>query len=179
MTITRAPQIQTFTGKNVNFLDPKPETIDIKDIAHALALCNRYTGHTPRPYSVAQHSVLASYAAPYELAFEALMHDAQEAYVGDCATTLKQLLQTYKVIEGRLEAVVRKKYGLPVEMTPAVKVIDSRMLKTEAKYFGFSWWDQIDVPLFEGMDIDAWDWTRARDSFMSRFYQLAPIEVWD
>lgn len=173
MTITRTPEIQTFCGWNVNFADPRPETIDIIDIAHALAQINRYTGHAPFPYSVAQHSVLVSYQAPAHLAFEALMHDAQEAYVGDVSTTLKQLLPDYKAIEDRLERVIRAKYGLPLEMTPEVKEIDSRMLCTEARQLGFVWWKWLEAEPFPGLRIDPWTWQRASLAFIRRFEELS------
>lgn len=41
--------IRTFTGKMIDLENPKVEQIDIRDIAHALAQINRYTGHTRTP----------------------------------------------------------------------------------------------------------------------------------
>ena len=171
--MTRTPtEIQTFTGKCFDFLDPDPDSIDIRDIAHALSLVNRYGGHTPKPYSVAQHCVLASFYAPYELAFEALMHDAQEAYVGDIPTTLKALMPEYRAIEDRAEAVIRAKFGLPEEFSPSVKTIDRRLLVTEARAFGMNWWPMMDVEPYENMDVTPWHWQEARDRFMERFNEL-------
>lgn len=165
-------EIQTFTGKCFDFLDPDPDSIDIRDIAHALSLVNRFGGHTPKPYSVAQHCVLASFAAPYELAFEALMHDAQEAYVGDIPTTLKQLMPQYQVIEDRAEAAIRAKFGLPEEFSPIVKMIDRRLLVTEAREFGMNWWPIMGVEPYPHMDVTPWHWEEARDQFMRRFNNL-------
>ncbi len=45
--------IQTYTGKQFWPLDPRPEDIDIEDIAHALALTCRFNGHCDYFYSVA------------------------------------------------------------------------------------------------------------------------------
>ncbi len=51
---------QTYTGRMVSLLDPKPEDICIEDVAHHLAIVNRFGGATREPYSVAQHAVLVS-----------------------------------------------------------------------------------------------------------------------
>jgi hypothetical protein len=53
----RGPWMQTFTGKAFHVLDPRPEDIDLVDVAHALSICARYAGHSQAPYSVAQHSL--------------------------------------------------------------------------------------------------------------------------
>lgn len=167
----RAPEIQTFTGKFVNFESPRPEMFDLVDIAHALALTNRYGGHTPFPYSVAQHSVLCSRMAPPGLEMQALMHDAQEAYVGDVPTTLKQMLPDYKVVEWKLEEVLRDKFGLPSELDPMVKTVDLRMLRTESEALGFTWWDRIPHDPYD-LEIERWTWQQARDEFVNRFYDI-------
>ena len=52
--------IQTFTGKVVDLETPTPESISIEDIAHATARLCRYTGHTFRFYSVAEHCIFVS-----------------------------------------------------------------------------------------------------------------------
>lgn len=162
--------IRTYTDRAVDFLEPRLETINITDIAHALAITNRFSGHTMFPYSVAQHSVLAAVAAPFSLQLEALLHDAHEAYVGDMPTPLKHLMPEYQELEGRMELAVRTKFGLPWNMSPEVKHIDRRMLATEAEHFGFSLWTDIGTVVpFHAMKIEEWDWTRARDEFIERF----------
>lgn len=72
---------------------------NIEDIAHALANICRWTGHTSRFYSVAEHCIRAAAIAPPECKLHVLMHDATEAYLGDVATPLKQLLPEYSRIE--------------------------------------------------------------------------------
>ena len=54
--------VETVTGKLVNPMDPKVETIDITDIAWSLSRISRFVGHTVTavPYNVAQHSVYVS-----------------------------------------------------------------------------------------------------------------------
>ena len=167
------PRIATHIGGYVNLVYPEPDSIHIEDIAHALALINRYTGHSPFPYSVAQHSVLCSLVAPTGLEFQTLMHDAQEAYVGDMSSPLKQLLPEYQVIEWKLEEVLRKKFGLPIKLDPRVKEVDTRMLVTEAKAMGFKWWNEFDVEPYV-LAIEPWTWRQAKAKFLDRFEKLKP-----
>lgn len=163
---------QTRSGDYLDFQDPDPDTIHIDDIAHALALVNRYGGHTPYPYSVAQHCVLSSLVAPPGLELQALMHDAQEAYVGDMPSPLKKMLPEYQVIEDRMEAVIRTKFKLPIKFDPRVKEIDMRMLVTEAKEFGLTWWDIWGVDPYPALAIRPWSWEHAKHKFLVRFEYL-------
>lgn len=60
-------------------------------VAHALSLLNRFTGHIPYPYSVAEHSTLAAKLwgrTPIER-LAILLHDAHEAFMGDIASPVK------------------------------------------------------------------------------------------
>lgn len=165
--------LQTRSGDFLDFRNPDPNTIHIEDIAHALALTCRYNGHTPYPYSVAQHCVLASRVAPPGLELQALMHDAQEAYIGDMPTPLKKLLPGYQMIEFKLEDVIRKKFDLPAEFDPRVKEIDTRMLATEAAAFGFKLWVSIqDVEPYPALPIAQWSWHLAKCKFLDRFEEL-------
>jgi 5'-deoxynucleotidase YfbR-like HD superfamily hydrolase len=105
--MTDTPHIATYTGKLISCLDPRPEDIDIGDIAHALSLICRFNGHCNRFYSVAEHSVrvsvLAAELAESESLAEhlvtraallGLMHDAAEAYPpGDLAGPVKRYLR--------------------------------------------------------------------------------------
>ncbi|EIP2356414.1 HD family hydrolase, partial [Shigella flexneri] len=75
--------IQTLTGKKFNYINSTIDDIYIEDIAGALSNICRFAGHLPDFYSVAQHSVLCSQLVAPEFAFEALMHDATEAYCQD------------------------------------------------------------------------------------------------
>ncbi len=86
--------VQTASGRRVSLVSPDPETICVEDIAHALGGICRYTGHTRRHYSVAEHSVriaswLESEGQPPAVALAGLLHDAPEAYLGDPSYPLK------------------------------------------------------------------------------------------
>ncbi len=108
-----SPWIETRGGRKVDLLHPKPEMIDIDDIAHALSHICRFNGHTRRPYSVAEHSIFVAMQCPRELTLAGLLHDAAEAYIGDVTRPLKQLLKPiYKPIEAAFEQAIAERFGL-------------------------------------------------------------------
>ncbi|MCL1619472.1 HD family hydrolase [Ralstonia sp. SM1864_UCD524_TZ4] len=125
--------ILTATGKHFDYADPKPEQIDVLDIAQALSHECRYGGHARRFYSVAQHSVLASQIVPREHALEALLHDAHEAYCKDIPRPLKALLPDYRAVEARVDGVIRARFGLPAKLSDAVATADLVLLATERR----------------------------------------------
>jgi len=127
------PSIQTITGEYFNFLKPEEFSWDIEALAHGLAYQCRFTGHTRFFYSIALHSVLASYLVEPEFAFEALMHDSHEFAYGDMATPLKILCPDYRRLEDQGEAAMRAHYGLPAQKSPEVKRADLIMLATEKR----------------------------------------------
>lgn len=132
--------LNTYTGKRFNFLDPKPEEIDLRDIAMALSHQARYAGHTHRHYSVAEHSLIAWDAvrriAPDDLDAQrwALLHDAAEAYVTDVPWPLiaAGLCPELKATEKRILAVICQRFGLSATEPALVKEVDLELLDLEA-----------------------------------------------
>lgn len=102
--------IYTRSGKRIDPTDIKPEDIDIKDIAYALAGINRYGGHSR--ITVAMHSVAAAWAAKelgYDLLTQqwALLHDAAEAYFGDVPKPMQQFVgEEWQIHYERCEDVI-------------------------------------------------------------------------
>ena len=135
MTERKGDWMQTYTGRQFWPLDPRPEDVDILDIAHALANVCRFGGHTKAFYSVAQHSVLVSRVVPAGQALAGLLHDATEAYIGDMIRPLKRNLHEYRAAEARLEAAITERFVLPAGAfaTPEVKYADNVVLATEAR----------------------------------------------
>lgn len=137
-------------GLAFDFADPRPEAIDIEDIAWSLSQMLRFNGHTRFAYSVAAHSIGVSYLVPAEDAFEGLMHDAAEAYVGDVVRPLKKLLgRAFGDLEDRIEQIIAAKFGLRWPWPPSVKVADMRMLAAERLHL------QVHQP-----DAPAYQWIR-------------------
>jgi hypothetical protein len=126
--------IQTFTGKMFDYIDPKPEMVDILDIAHGLAFLCRYAGQSTFFYSVAEHSLWVSHHVSKENALVALMHDATEAYCVDLPRPLKRLLPGYQEIEERVWRTICERFGMNPTLPEEVEMADRRMLKTERPY---------------------------------------------
>lgn len=116
--------LQTYTGRPFWPLDPRPEEIDIEDIAQALSLKCRYGGHCLCFYSVAEHSVLVSQHVAPEHALWALLHDAGEAYLADIPRPVKPSLDGWKAIEARVMRAVCDRFGLPHQEPREVKAVD-------------------------------------------------------
>jgi hypothetical protein len=125
--------IFTYGGGTIEPLNPDPADIDIRAIAHSLAQQCRWTGHTLRFYSVAEHCVLASRITK---TLDCLLHDASEAYLSDLARPVKQapgLGEVYLEAEFKLEQAIAERFGLaPPPMSREVKAADEAMLKREA-----------------------------------------------
>lgn len=119
--LDRGPWIQKRYAGKYYPLDPRPEEIQMDDIAHCLANLCRFTGDTREFYSVAQHCWLMSFAVPAQFALLALMHDSAEAYIGDISRPLKRTMRiqypdgelvTFKELERRTLQVI----GVAIEM---------------------------------------------------------------
>ena len=173
--------IQTVSGRWLDPLDPDVESIDVGDIAQALANQCRFGGHCRVFYSVAQHSAIASdlcleRGGSADAALTALLHDAGEAYLVDLPHPLKhrsELGVPFKRAEARLEEAIRTRFYLS-PAGPELKRIDRALLATERQAFtatGDPW------PELEGfepleMAIEPWDPPRARREFLDRFERL-------
>jgi hypothetical protein len=171
------PTIQTFSGRYISFVDFSQNEYDVVDIAHSLSNLCRFNGHCTQFYSVAQHCVLASYVVPEEYAFEALMHDRTEAYLGDMASPLKNLMPEFKALERSMEADSAKFFNLPYDISPIVKDADYRMLITEKRDImvdtpGRVEWDGFSnyPPLEE--TITPWTPHSSKNMFLARFREL-------
>lgn len=153
--------IRTVSGNYVNVFSPDPDTITITYIAHSLSQQCRFGGHLPKPYYVAQHSYCASVMAEEGFKFDALMHDAAEAYVLDMPKPIKDRLPYYKELENDLMQVISKKFGFKWPMPKHLEHVDKKLLELE--------WKNV---MIDGKTYLCWDMDQAKTNFLDRFYKL-------
>lgn len=184
------PSIQTYTGREVFPLDLKPSDICINDIAHALSMKCRFTGHMLDFYSIAQHSLQTVNAmewlkgaalTPQEL-LAGLLHDASEAYFPDFAKPIKgnfyvqpkdwQMVQ-FKQVETEVQEVVAIRFGLDTNCfeDQLVKQADYAMLRMEQRCLmkQVDWWSLPDAPELP-WDVEGIEWRTAERLFLERFH---------
>jgi len=137
--------IETYTGRTFWLPEVQQESIDIVDIAHALSMTCRYSGHCNRFYSVARHSIEVAKLVPDYLKLKALLHDASEAYLTDIPSPFKDMLNGYREFEDMIQKAVFFKFGIegPVN-DPTIKEADQLALKREAPRLGLTWAGSID-----------------------------------
>lgn len=128
-------RIQVSGGHVLDPLNPNPDDIFIEDIAHALSMQCRFSGHTKTFYSVAEHSVRCAVIVPVADKLDALMHDSSEYALVDVPSPLKNSLfgDQYKTVEKGLMDVIADKFAFAREMPPSVKKADNILLCTEAR----------------------------------------------
>lgn len=128
--------IQTHTGRKFSLTNPQPEDIRIEDIAHALSLLCRFTGHTKEFYSVAQHSISVCQMANPENKLWGLLHDASEAYTGDLNRQIKsipEIAAIWKPFEDQIQRAIAAHFNLGWPEPAEISIIDRRMCMTEKR----------------------------------------------
>ncbi|HBX35910.1 MAG TPA: phosphohydrolase [Pseudohongiella sp.] len=171
------PWMAAASGGCVDLIEPKPEQFHLYDIAHALSNICRFNGHCRHHYSVAQHSVIVSRLVPAEQAFDALMHDAAEAYTGDLIRPIKHDpdMVAFAVWERRIEAAIVDRFKLGNLQTDEIRYADLQALATERRQLMHE--QQIRWPILDGIEplqIQIWPMQPAQafQLFMSRAYEL-------
>lgn len=191
----RGPLKQMYSGRMVYVLDLKPEDVCSTDIAHHLAIYNRWTGATIDPFSVAQHSMLvADYAAELSggdrvTELYALLHDAAEAYIGDICRPVKAALSmkapgVLEEIEAGVDAAIFAHFNLPPEMPSSIATVvhmaDQVVTSTEGRDIlpraitsepGADW--RIYMPTPMSTPINPSLWWRVEHRFHMRLLNLS------
>lgn len=166
--------IQTYSGRRINPLKPNPDCIVIQDIAHALSMQCRFSGHIRDFYSVAQHSVGVSYICQKEDALYGLLHDASEAYLVDIPSPLKKSGQFnfYLDFEARMMRSIYDRFNLVGSEPDSVKKADKLMLNIEANSLlnvRSDWQLESMIPPFKVQGLTP---NEAKKLFLRRFAEL-------
>lgn len=160
------------TGGYFDFLNPHLTPPNIIDIARGLSNTCRYGGQSTRFYSVAEHSVLMSYAVPREHAYAALMHDSAEAFICDMPKPLKEELPDYKIVEERVERAFSYIFDIPYPLPDIIKQVDLQMLVIEKEdllknFDPWRWTVGIERP--KGIELQFWSPEHAFARFLNRY----------
>lgn len=146
--IRHGKYMHTSNGKKFWPLNPVAEEVHIEVIAHHLATQGRYNGATRHPeikdrifYSVAEHCVYVAHHMEFELqrpdlALEALLHDASEAYIGDLIRPLKysdEFAEPFKTAERRVEKVIADRFNLVYPFPKEVHTCDEAVTAAEVE----------------------------------------------
>lgn len=164
---------EPFSGVQFDLLNPKPESINVLDIAWALSNQCRFAGHVDRFYSVAQHTLLVAANVPQEFHAVALLHDAGETWTGDITAPVKKALRALDGspvsgldwIETQIWCAIRERFAhldLPPLIPSEVHLADRRALVTERR----------DLRTDSGLD---WG-TDGVEPFANR---IEPMEQWE
>jgi uncharacterized protein len=170
--------IETKSGTRFHILEPQQEEIAIVDIAHALSMMCRFTGHVRKFYSVAEHSWHVSHLVPAKEALWGLLHDASEAYIADINRPLKHFTpvgESYMKVEKKIMDAICKRFGLPSEEPEAIRNADTAMLYAEKSFLmtPLSWdtkWGTGNPAA--SVDIRCWGPEIGEAEFLHRFYHL-------
>jgi len=171
--------IQTYTGRRFTPTKPLIESIVIEDIAHALSRQCRFSGHSLEFYSIAQHSVLASYICDTKDQLWGLLHDASEAYVVDIPRPIKKHIPEYIKLENNVQNAICKRFELDEKMPESVKKADDLLLVTEARDLLSTvrdeWgYDHITPLPFK---IEPVSPDEAKEMFLKRYCRIANIKI--
>jgi len=170
--------VQTYTRSQVWPLKLTVDQVDLNDIAHALSMKVRFTGHCNRFYSIAEHSVrvclevqfnqnvLGDYD-PNLLMCSALMHDAAEYILPDVAAPIKHMLPGFKELEHKVEQVIASRFELKWPWPKEVKDADNALVLLERRDNmkpNVHPWDVPGLP--SGQHLQYWEPAEAERAFL-------------
>lgn len=97
MKIPKNIHVTTLGGNKFYLDNPYKSVITIEDISWSLSNLCRWNSHVNKFYSVAQHCVVVSSLCSEPLKLQGLMHDCEEAYIGDFTSPLKEMFPELRI----------------------------------------------------------------------------------
>lgn len=110
--------------------------ITLREVAYSLSRQCRYTGHTKRHYSVAEHCIIFADhveregGSPREC-LTALHHDDAEFVIGDMARPIKVTMPSFKALEVTLDQASAIRFNTIYPFPKWIKDMDARMIRSE------------------------------------------------
>lgn len=172
----RGPFITTFTGRFFPF-SPRASEVNIYDIAHALSMICRYSGHGGKRYCVAEHSVHVMRAVeaiePGD-ALVALLHDAPEALsgFGDVGAPVKARVPFIGQTEAKIFTAIAAFAGIAPIIPPIVHEMDQRITADEMAQ------NMHECPVMRdplGVTLEYWEPARAEAEFLREWNRLTGV----
>lgn len=136
------------SNRIINIADFQPEYVNVYDIATVLSHINRFNGHTPKPYSVLQHSKLvldlfkdttSSFSRDFDSEMACLLHDAAEVYIGDVIYPLKHSedFEFFREMDDNISQIIYREFGINTIYIywDAIKQCDRQACYIESTWF--------------------------------------------
>ncbi len=161
------------SGFIFDLMMPDAKGLPIEDIARALSSQPRWGGATRPWYSVAEHSIMASYLVPPADAFDALMHDSEE-FLGDLPSPFKALLGRDILREhiGPIKRALAQEFGFRLD-NRRVKQADLVCMATELRdLLPDHWMEWGHLPEPAAAKIMPVGPDRAYELFLERYNEL-------
>lgn len=166
--------LTTYSGYDLNFLEPSGRGMDVIDIAHSLSLQCRFVGQIPTFYSIAEHSIRVAWflwdAKRPSLGRAGLFHDGAEAYLCDLPSPLKHLpeMQFYRDTENRIlnEMCGKEEFDFPFPFPREVHAADQTLYRWECH------------SIRNGL-VHGWTSNQAEEKFLETYeYMREDIHPW-
>lgn len=144
--------MQTYSGAAFWPLDPRPEDINLDDIAHALSMLCRFGGHCRGFYSVAEHSIWCAFAAL----------DSEETY-SNCDNIFEAAVLMYSHIErpaATMDDLIKKQIALAMLMHDAAEAylvdLPKPIKRFISAYSDFE--DQVELTIWQRFNLPMVDY---------------------
>jgi len=172
-------QVMNASGCMINPYDLKDEDFDPRIIAQTLSRVCRFWSQTSEFYSVAQHClVMETLFDDKELKKWSMIHEVFEGLTGmDIPTPIKHSpeMGSYRIAEDKAINQAAKIFNLTPPMPKEIKVMDKRLMVTEALRFMNTVkydWTKIAKPLPLSIIGKPMSMKEAEVAFLTRWYEL-------
>lgn len=162
------------SGRRVDPFNLSGVKLELEELIRPLAKLNRYTGHTNRFYSVAEHTVHLINAVPVGLKRAAALHDLNEGLTNDLPHPFKARLLDFVTFEESVQQHIFRQFDEPWENMVLLTAFDRRICADEmAQLFEPPHLIENMKPL--GVTVQGWEWREAETKLLNSFKFLGLI----